>query len=227
MKHQISVALESSTVARSLGLCAAALAGTAGVMTEAQAVVVTSTTPIVVPANSDGIYINFLNGAATTPASNPGWDFNPYLANGVLTFYWNNTAPSVSGGVSSVANGPYLDLVPGAVISNASSFSASAGGGGAAASVAFQTTGTHILGIKFYNETTAVTNYGYVTMSNNAPNGFPTTILGWGYENNGGAITVPSAVPEASTSAMLSLGALALGAVNLRRLRRQRRLQAA
>jgi hypothetical protein len=211
-----------------LGMCAAALAGTAGVWTEAQAVVITSNTPIVVPANSDGIYINFLNGAATTPASNPGWDFNPYLINGVLTFFWNNVAPSVSSGVSATANGAYLDLAPGTVVSSASLFSASAGGGGAAATAAFQTTGTHILGVRFYNETTAAINYGYVTMSNNAPNGFPTTILSWSYENTGAAITVMATpVPEASSAAMLSLGALALGAMNLRRLRRQQRLQAA
>jgi predicted transporter len=226
MKSSVSLALEPSQVTLRLGMCAAALAGTAGMIGDANAVVITSNTPISVPANSDGIYINFLNGAATTPASNPGWDFNPYLINSVLTFFWPSNAASPSGGVASTATGPYLSLTPGTTISSASTFSQSAGVGGPAATVAFQSAGIHILGFRFLNETTATTNYGYLTISNGVTAGaagFPATILSYSYENSGAAITVMAAVPETSTAAMMSLGALALGALNLRLVRRQRR----
>ena len=76
MRTQASPALDSSQVALRLGMCAAALAGTAGVVSDASAAVVTVTTSIPVPQNIDGVYINFLNGATgTSPVA--GWDFDP------------------------------------------------------------------------------------------------------------------------------------------------------
>ena len=52
---------------------------------------VSFTTPIIVPNNADGVYLNLLTGATgTTGSSVPGWDINPYLANSVFTFFWNN-----------------------------------------------------------------------------------------------------------------------------------------
>lgn len=206
-----------------LGMCAAALAGMAAAPA-ANAVVVTTfaTTSVAIPANVDGVYLNFLTGA-TGSAAFAGWDFNPYLQNAVFTLFWNNTAPSVSGGVATaVTGGAYTSLAAGATVSVDSIFSASSGGGGPAATINFQTAGTHVLGMRFYNEATSAINYGYVTIDNGPSAGFPATITGWVYENSGAAITV-SAVPEPTTTAMLSLGALALGAVNLRRIRRQRR----
>jgi hypothetical protein len=208
-------------------MCATALAGTAATVQDANAVVVTTfaNTSIPIPANIDGVYLNFLTGGTASAGSGiAGWDFNPYLTASVFTLFWNNTAPSVSGGVASaVTGGTYTALNPGDVVSVASIFSASSGGGGTGATINFQTAGTHVLGFRFYNETAALINYGFVTIENGATAGFPATIKGWTYENSGAAITV-SAVPEASTTAMFSLGALALGAMNLRKLRRARKL---
>ncbi len=225
MNTQAKPTLDPSTVAMRLGMCAAAMAGMAAAP-NANAVVVTTfaSTTIAIPANVDGVYLNFLNGATGTSAGAvAGFDFNPFLTNSVFTLFWNNTAPSVSGGVASaVSGGTYTDLPNGSVVSSASIFSASSGAGGAAATINFQTAGQHVLGFKFYNEATAATNYGYVNITNGAAAGFPATITGWVYENTGAAITV-SAVPEPSTAVMLSLGALALGAANLRKIRRQRR----
>ena len=121
--------------------------------------------------------------------------------------------------MASATTGPYLSLADGAVVSSASTFSASAQ---ATATTAFQSAGTHILGVRFLNEATAAINYGYVTIENGGPGGFPATITGWSFENTGAAITV-SSVPESSTLLMMSMGALALGAANLRKIRRQRR----
>jgi hypothetical protein len=225
MKPQASFTLDPSTVAARLGMCAAAVAGIAGIATDANAVVVTSTTSIPVPNNTDGVYINFLTGAATTPASNPGWDFNPYNASGTaITFFWPGTPANSSGGVASVGSpSTYVDLAVGATISSASTFTAAAGGAGTAPTVAFQTAGNHILGVRFFNETTSAINYGYVRLTTGGAGGFPAVVTGWSYENSGAPITVMAAVPEASTTAMMALGALALGAANLRRMRRQQR----
>jgi hypothetical protein len=224
MKLQTSPALDSSSVAMRLGICAAALASTAGVMSDAQAAIVTFNVPIPVPNNTDGIYINFLNGVSSTPASNPGWDFNPYNQTTFLTFFWPTAAGT--GGVATTTLGPYLDLPVGTVVSSGSTFSKSVA---QTAGTPFLTAGTHILGFSFFNETTSALNYGYLRMTNGGTTGFPATITSWSFENTGAAITVAPAVavPEASTAAMLSLGALALGALNLRKLRRQRRQLAA
>jgi hypothetical protein len=198
-----------------LGLCAAALAGIAAPVSDANAVVVTFSTPIPVPATFEGVYINLLNGVnAPTTAGAPGWDFGPW-GTSTLNFFW--ASASGAGGVGGTT---YTDLAPGAVVSGASTFLASAQ---AAATVAFQAAGTHTLGFKFFNESTSTLNFGYLSMTTTGPSGFPATINGWSFENSGGAITV-AAVPEASTTAMFSLGALALGAMNLRKLRRSRKL---
>jgi hypothetical protein len=223
MKTNASTPLDSSSVAMRLGMCAAALAGVAAPVSNANAVVVTTfaNTSIPVPANGDGVYLNFLNGATGTTSALAGWDINAFLGNAVFSFFWNNTAPSVSGGVASVATpAVYAALSVGDVISAASTFTAASSGGGPGSTINFQTAGTRILGFRFRNETTATTNFGYMSITNGATGGFPATINGWVYENNGGAITV---VPEPATGVLLSMGALALGALNLRRIRRERR----
>lgn len=217
MNTQASPTLDSSNVAMRLGMCAAALAGTAGMVTQAQAAVVTVATPIAVPNNFDGIYLNLLTGAfGTTGASTPGWDFNPYNSGVSLSFFWSAT-PSQASGVAATTTGPYVDLPVGSVISSGSTFAQVTA---TANTAAFQVPGTHTLGFRFYNESTAAINYGYMSMTSGGTTGFPLTINSWSYENTGAAITV---VPEPSTGLMLSVGALALGALNLRKIRRQRR----
>ena len=210
--------LDPSHVALRLGMCAAALAGTAAVTTDAHAVVVNFNTSIAVPNTFAGVYINLLTGAnAVTPAAVPGWDFGPWGSSNTLAFFFPGAPINSFGGVAAASAGPYLDLPLGSVISAASTFSVSSG---TAQTAAFQTTGSHRLGFRFFNEGTSAINYGYLTMVTTGPLGFPATVTGWSFENNGSAITV---VPEPSTALMLSLGALALGAANLRRVRRQRR----
>jgi len=219
--------LDPALVASRLGLCAAALAGAAA--PQAHAVVITSSTPIPIPATTAGVYINFLTGATgTSAAAVPGWDFNPYLAGSgtQLGFYWGSLptlgAGIRGGSVVATAGGPSLNLPVGAVVGPASIFNA--GITSQTLNSPYLTSGVFTLGFRFHNEATNAINYGYLTMQTSATNGFPATILSYAYENNGSAITV---VPEPSTGLMLTAGALALGAVQLRRRRKERAAAAA
>jgi hypothetical protein len=154
----------------------------------AQAAVVTFSTPINVPSTFDGIYLNLLTGATgTSGASTPGWDFNPYNSGTSLSFFWNNTAPSVSGGVASTTTGPYIDLGIGSVVSGGSTFATATA---TAQTAAFRTVGTHILGFRFFNEATAAVNYGFAVLDVGSTTGFPLTITSWSFENSGASIVV-------------------------------------
>ncbi len=207
--------LDSSSVQVRLGMCAAALAGTAAAIPQnAEAVVVTNSFNMAVPQTLQGFYLNFLTGAApTAPAT--GWDFNPYSNGGTLAFYWNPTPAASNGGVGSGTT--YSDLTLGSMVSSASTFIANTG---TAATVNLRSTGTHYVGFRFFNEATSAINYGYAVFSLVGTTGFPATLVSYSYENTGGAITV-TAVPEPSTNALLAIAALALGAMGVRAWRRQ------
>jgi len=221
MKKKNVFQLDPSAVHVRLGMCAAALTGTAAAVPSAQADIITFNTPIAVPNTVAGVYINLGTGANGAPKSAvPGWDFNPYSAASQtqLGFYWNltNAGSSTTGGVATTTLGPYRDLPPGEVVSGASTFSTTILG---TTGSPYLTTGTHILGFRLFNETTSAVNYGYLTMTTTATNGFPATVQSWSYDNTGAPITV---VPEPSTTALLTIAALVAGAIGLREWRRQR-----
>lgn len=181
-------------------------------ISQAQAVVVTFNTPITVPNNFDGVYINLLTGATgTAAASVPGWDINPYNSGTALSFFFSAT-PLQASAVAATTTGPYLDLPLGATVSAASTFAQVTA---STATAAFQTPGTHTLGFRFYNESTAAINYGYMRMTSSGANGFPLTINSWSFENSGGAISVP--IPEPGTCALMAAGLALVGAAARRR----------
>lgn len=207
----------ATSIARAFGAGALALASLA-MASHASAAVITINGPISVPSTFDGLYINLATGATgTSGLSTPGWDFNPYNSGTALSFFWNSTPASSSGGVATAATGgQYIDLPVGSIVSSASTFTAITA---ATATAQFQTPGTHILGFRFFNEGVGAVNYGYMTLTSGGSNGFPLTIERWSFEDTGMAI----AVPEPASALMLAAGALAIGAV---RKRRQRRDQA-
>lgn len=211
MKTPDSIKLDPSAVTVRLGLCAAALAGTAASVPNADAAIITFNTPITIPNNFTGIYIDLATGTTSTTGSFPGFDFNPYGTT-ALSFFWGTGA----GGVASTTTGPYLSLAPGTMIGPASTFSAATAG---TAGSVYLTTGTWTLGFRFTNEGTGMVNYGYLTMTTTGTSGFPATIQSWSFDNTGAAITIP--VPEPSTAALLTIAALAAGALGLRKWRRQ------
>ena len=94
----------------------------------------------------------------------------------------------------------------------------------------FNVTGQEYVGLRFQNESTGIINYGWALLSttfNAAPNmGFAASVLAYGYENTGLAITAGqvaavNAVPEPGTTAMFGLGLAALVAAKVRRRRQQ------
>ncbi|MDQ6654323.1 MAG: PEP-CTERM sorting domain-containing protein [Verrucomicrobiota bacterium] len=220
MKKAQTLKLNVNTVQTHLGLCAAALAGTAAAVPSVQAAIITNTTIYNVPQTLAGIYLNFQTGVAgASAAASPGWDFNPYQISGTtqLGFYWPQTPTGTSGGVGSGTS--YTDLTNGSTVSSASTFILTIAG----TTPNFTTAGLHTLGFRFMNEATGIVNYGYLQIQTGA-NGFPAQIRGYRYENTGAAITVanlPIVVPEPSTTALLAVTALALGAVGVRKWRRQ------
>ena len=215
----MTIRLDASAVGLRLSLCAAAIAGTAATAPLAHASIITFSPALVVPQTLAGVYINLLTGATGASAGAVvGWDFNPYNSNGAtqLGFYWAPTPVGTSGGVDG-GTGQYLDLAPGTLVGPGSAFLQSIN-----STNAFRTTGTHTLGFRFLNEGTAVINYGYMTLTNTATTGFPTTIQSWSFENTGVAISVPGGgVPEPASLALTSAG-LALGAIGMRRWRRRK-----
>lgn len=193
----------------------AALAAPA--LPSADATVITNNINLPIPDNFDGVYLNFLTGATDTGAFD-GFDINAYhsTAGDGFSFFWPGL--DSDGGVDTAPGADvYASLNPGAVVSSASPFTQIAGGGGPDSTVNFRTTGQHILGFRFLNENTGLTNYGYAIFNNTATNGFPATLVSYSYENNGGAITV---VPEPTTFSLL--GVLATGAIGLRLWRKRK-----
>jgi hypothetical protein len=220
MKKRSTKNLDRSKVSIRLGACAAALGGTAYVVPEAHAGIVTFNTPIPIPPNTAGVYVNFTTGATATAAFT-GWDFNPYLAGGgsQLGFYWGTATVGVANGVADTTTGPYSDLAIGTLVGPASTYTRVILG---TSSSPYLTTGTHILGFSFTNDNTSTVDYGYLTMTTTAgsPGGYPATIQSWSFDDSGAPITV-GAVPEPSTL-LLTGAAMALGARGMRRWRRQK-----
>ena len=211
--------IASSSINSRLDLRLAAYAA-AGVALAAPALIPTANADIIysgpltlaVPMTLDGLYLDFVTGVSST-ASFTGYDINPFGTT-ALEFY----SPTGSAVVGTTAAGATA-LAPGTTISSASTFKTSVATG-----AAFDTIGTEFLGVKFTNDTTLGTDYGWVEFVTTSATGFPATIIGYAYNNTtGGAIAagqIINAVPEPTTSAALGFGALSLGAAGLRRWRK-------
>ncbi len=196
--------------ARTLRLALASTAVAATLFSHAShaAIVVVDLTasPLAIPNNFAGIYLNVVTGASgITQPSTPGWDINPFGSGGNLSFF----TPTGGGIVGST--GTATALLPGATVSAASTFVT-----GTATGTPFRVTGTEYLGFRFQNESTGVINYGYVQMTTTGPSGFPAAIAGYAYENTGLGITV-TPVPEPATTGMMLAGGLGLWAWRRRR----------
>lgn len=164
-----------------------------------------------IPASTNGLYLNVVNGANNLPAPGgaggtvPGWDINPWSATGLSFFNSGigNTYVRASG-TAGVSN-----LAPGFLISSTSTY-----GSGAA-----QATGTNafvvnsannIVGFKFINESTGATHYGWFRVSLGATlSSVPRSVVEYAYESVAGASIEAGAIPAPGALALLGLAGLA------------------
>ncbi len=145
---------------------------------------------IVVPADSNGVYFDWLAGTNSTTQTT-GSAFNPYGT--TLQFFWPNTATLGSAGVSVTAGGTFRVLASGDTI-NASSLFSTAGTTAAAANFRNAAGVDGYLGFRFTNTTVTpnIVTYGYVHLQTAAgTTGHPATVLGYAYNRAGLPITIP------------------------------------
>lgn len=160
--------------------------------TSAFAAIVCNTTPISVPSNISGVYLNLVTGVTgTSDATVPGWDANPYNNKAGLTFFSPDDGSGLVGNSTEPPDGGTAAVVAsGTEIGPASSYT----GAFQTSGINFQVGGTLFAGIRFVNEATATTNYGWLELTTTATDGFPATINRYCYQNDGTSIvagTVP------------------------------------
>lgn len=210
-------------------LGAVAALGAATVATQADAAIVffdfTSNVNSAIPFNIDGIYLNVVTGATGTSGAGLGnvWDINPYFT--------GTTAPPASFAAFAPTTGDLNRALIGVTGVGASALTlgtAIGPGGafvtGANSGSAFHASGGY-LGFRFTNEATGAINYGWAQFTStgaNPPTAGSIRLVGYAYENAGLSINAgdTGVIPEPTT--VVTLGALAMGALGLRQWRRRK-----
>ncbi|MEO8461185.1 MAG: hypothetical protein ABI451_11710 [Dokdonella sp.] len=113
----------------------------------------TFTTPLSIPQNIDGVYINLVTGAQGTAGSGvAGWDVNMYATGASSLYFFWPTPGTSAGGVAT--NGTVYDyLAAGQPVGVAQTFILSSGGGGEPPFANYRVTQSGgYLGVRFLNE---------------------------------------------------------------------------
>ncbi|MCA3242142.1 MAG: PEP-CTERM sorting domain-containing protein [Rubrivivax sp.] len=174
---------------------------------------------LAIPASTNGLYLNVVNGANNLPAPGtagstvPGWDINPWGGTGFGFF-----SPSAPLGGAYVLSAPSTvgNLAPGATVSGASTF-----GSGATANTAqwLLNSSDNFFGFRFVNEAGGGSlHYGWAqiafgsTLTNR-------TLVQYAFEAT--PMTAIAVVPEPGTYALMSLGLLGVAAAARRRMQKK------
>jgi len=203
-----------SKVNRLLGTTATATAAATGVgivgeTSQADAAIIHSgTVNINIPATTNGLYLNVLNGAINEPGNGlgstvPGWDVNFWSSTGFGLF-----SPSAPTGGAYVVTAPGFgaNLALGAPIGAASTF----GSGSSANNAQWNlNSSANLIGFRFRNESNSLVHYGWARID------FGATITNrrlaeYAYESAPGASISAGAVPEPTSLALLAMGAVGL-----------------
>lgn len=140
----------------------------------------TNAAPIAVPQTTAGIYINFLTNASGTAAGTTGWDFNPWGSTN-LNFGF------AAGSSGLVTGGKYAALAAGVSVDATGTYATST----TAAQMADWRAGVtaKYVGLRYVNESTTATNYGWAELSTTGPStGTPATVNHWCTQNDGTGI---------------------------------------
>jgi PEP-CTERM motif len=182
---------------------------------------------IPIPITITGLYLNVITGANSTITGGvPGWDVNPW---GTMDLAWFGLTPTVNSGyIVNFPGGSSPDLVDnlplGSVIGPAPFLWAESRHSETTGATAFNLNSEgNYVGFHFLNEITGLTNYGWLQVHLGESFTDPSrSIIGYAYENSGGAIfSGPlDPMPEPSTYALL--GITALGALGVRAWRRHK-----
>ena len=183
-------------------------AAAAAVVGGANAALVQSpVTNLAIPVTTDGVYINVASGA-TSPASFPGWDLNPWGSSG-LNFF---AASSPSGGtyvrIAGTATNSVSNLAIGTVVGASSLYSAGSAQATGTNPFVFNSS-NNFVGFRFVNEANGnLVHYGFMQIQLGATFTDPVRkVVGIWYESvAGAAVTV---VPTPGAMALVGLAGLA------------------
>ena len=175
-------------------------------------------TPLTVPYNIDGVYLNVLNGAAGSVSAAPGWDINPYGSQNLSWFSQSNVTGGSLARYSSTGATTAGSLDLSTLVDAATTYT------NLTAAVTYGTapgewklSAPNYFGFQFFHEGDNAVHYGWGILTlGSGPSTGTRTLTNVYYESQPGVGIIVGTVPEPSSSL------LAAGAVGIALLRRRR-----